>query len=66
LKKSKTTEARIDIFIRFIGLVFLTIGVLIAYFTATTPIVPQISPVYYLVSILCIISGFVTLISKLE
>ncbi|MCP8303924.1 MAG: hypothetical protein H3Z50_00390 [archaeon] len=63
---SKTTETRIDIFIRFIGLIFLILGILLAYFTATTPIVPQISPIYYLVSIICMISGLVALISRLE
>ncbi|MCP8323087.1 MAG: hypothetical protein L6N96_02765, partial [Candidatus Methylarchaceae archaeon HK02M2] len=63
MRTSKTTETRINIFIRIIGLIFLLVGILLAYFTATTPIVPQISPVYYLVSLLCIISGLVALIS---
>ncbi len=65
MKGSRTTE-RIDVFIRLIGLIFLIIGISIAYFTATTPIIPQISPIYYFISILFIISGLVALISKLD
>ncbi|MCP8311231.1 MAG: hypothetical protein L6N95_04255 [Candidatus Methylarchaceae archaeon HK01B] len=63
---SKTAETRIDIFIRLIGAIFLILGILLAYFTATTSIVPQISPIYYLVSIICMISGLVALISRFE
>lgn len=63
--KARTTE-RIDVFIRIIGLIFLITGVSIAYFTATTPLIPQISPIYYFISILFIISGLVALISKLD
>ncbi|MCP8315702.1 MAG: hypothetical protein H3Z51_02410 [archaeon] len=65
MKGSKTTE-RVDIFIRLIGLIFLILGLSIAYFTANTPLVPQISPIYYFISILFIISGFIALISKLD
>ncbi|MEM2873689.1 MAG: hypothetical protein QXD82_05945 [Nitrososphaerales archaeon] len=65
MKGSRTTE-RIDVFIRIIGLIFLIIGISIAYFTATAPLIPQISPIYYFISILFIISGLVALISKLE
>lgn len=63
--KARTTE-RIDMFIRLIGLIFLILGFSIAYFTATTPLIPQISPIYYFISILFIISGLVALISKLD
>ncbi|MGB9659417.1 MAG: hypothetical protein ACPLY9_02675 [Nitrososphaerales archaeon] len=65
MKGSRTTE-RIDVFIRIIGLIFLILGVSIAYFTATTPLIPQISPIYYFISILFIISGLIALISKLD
>ncbi|MEM3382537.1 MAG: hypothetical protein QXL52_04305 [Nitrososphaerales archaeon] len=65
MKSSKTAE-RIDVFIRIIGFIFLILGLSIAYFTANTPLIPQISPIYYFISILFIVSGLVALISKLD
>jgi len=65
LKGSKTTE-RIDVFVRLIGFIFLILGAIMAYFTATTPLIPQISPIYYFISILFIISGLIALVSKLD
>lgn len=62
----ETTEARIDIFIRIVGLIFLSMGIAFAYLTATTPLVAQITSVYYLISALSIVSGIVTLISKID
>ncbi|MGQ9468736.1 MAG: hypothetical protein ACUVTD_02770 [Nitrososphaerales archaeon] len=65
MKGSKTAE-RVNVFIRLIGLLFLILGLSIAYFTANTPLIPQISPIYYFISILFIIFGFIALISKLD
>ncbi|MEM2211705.1 MAG: hypothetical protein QW372_06660 [Nitrososphaerales archaeon] len=62
----KIIETRLDILIRILGLIFVIIGIVISYITATTPLLEQVSMVFYLISILFIISGGIALISKLR
>lgn len=59
-------ETRLDILIRILGLIFVIIGIIISYITATTPLLEQVSMVFYLISTLFIISGGIALISKLK
>ncbi|MGQ9718698.1 MAG: hypothetical protein ACUVWK_02470 [Nitrososphaerales archaeon] len=66
MKSLKGVEERTNIFIRLIGLAFLILGAFVIYHTANTPLIPQVSPIYYLISLLFIISGLTALISELD
>ncbi len=62
----KTAEARLNVFIRLLGLVFLALGGAVAYYTATTNLTPQIPPIFYIISLLMVASGVLVLAAKLE
>lgn len=62
----KTTEARLNTFVRLIGAALLLIGLATAYLTATTPLLPQLAPVFYFVAFVLASAGFVAMIAKLE
>jgi hypothetical protein len=66
LKSLKGIEERVNISIRLIGLVFLILGAFVIYHTANTSLIPQVSPIYYLISLLFIIFGLIALISELD
>ncbi len=66
MSKIKTAEARLNVFIRLLGLLFLILGAIIAYYTATTNLTPQIPPVFYGISVIMVTAGFIVLVSKLE
>ncbi len=61
-------ESRVNVLMRLVGLVFLVMGAAMTYLTyseaSQANIVPQIVPVFYLVSILLVIVGFVATVSK--
>lgn len=60
--------SRVNVMIRLIGLVFLGIGVTLAYFTylgaVQASIVPQILPVFYLGAALLMIVGFIAVVAN--
>jgi uncharacterized membrane protein YidH (DUF202 family) len=60
--------SRIAMFIRLAGIVFLVLGAALTYVTysasASSSIVPQIVPVFYLGSVLLMIVGIVAIIAK--
>ena len=51
--------------VRIMGFILFTSGLLLAYYTSDTSLVPQIVPVFYLVSLILIIPGFLALVSKI-
>ncbi|MCL5318818.1 MAG: hypothetical protein M1503_11245 [Thaumarchaeota archaeon] len=57
-----------NIFVRLAGVVFIALGVLLAFFTITTtpPLISQVSSVFYLISVLLAASGVVAALAKLE
>ena len=63
-----TQESRVNVLLRLVGLIFLILGASMTYLTYTESsqanIVPQIVPVFYLVSGLLIVVGFVTTVAK--
>ncbi len=66
MKKTETTEARIGVFVRLVGLIFLAVGLGLGYSAWTTPLTPTVLPVFYLASGLFFLSGVLALIVKLE
>ena len=62
---SSVVKTRPFLLVRIMGLVLFTSGLLLAYYTADTSLVPQIVPVFYLVSLILIIPGFLALVAKI-
>jgi uncharacterized membrane protein len=63
---SGMVEKRLNTLVKFVGLIFLVFGGILAALTATSAIAPQVSPVFYFIAIMMIVSGFVTLYAKLK
>ncbi len=63
-----TAESRVNVMLRLVGLVFLALGAAMTYLTyseaSQANIVPQIVPVFYLVSSLLMAVGFITTITR--
>ncbi len=59
-------ETRLNLVIRLLSLVFLLFGVVLGFFTSSAPLVPQITPVFYTISALLIITGSVGLLARLH
>jgi hypothetical protein len=55
---------RIDVFIRLVGLILVALGLAVFVMTATTPLNPALSALYYLVSLMFLGSGLLTLIAR--
>jgi hypothetical protein len=66
LSSTAATETRLNIFVRLAGIFFIVLGVLLAFFTSTTPLIGQVAGVFYLLAALLTISGLAAVISKLE
>ncbi|MFQ6134968.1 MAG: hypothetical protein ACE5KU_04040 [Nitrososphaerales archaeon] len=66
MSSAEATEARLNIFLRLAGIVFIALGILLALFTSTTPLITQVAMVFYLISALLTLSGIIAVISKLE
>lgn len=66
MSSEESTDARLNIFLRFAGVVFIAIGLLLALFVSTTPLITQVATVFYLISALLTLSGLIAVISKLE
>ncbi|MBM3898485.1 MAG: hypothetical protein FJ358_08210 [Thaumarchaeota archaeon] len=63
---SSIVEKRLNTLVKFVGLMFLVLGAILVALTATSPVAPQVSPVFYFIAITMIVSGFVTLYAKLK
>ena len=57
-------ENKINIFLRIIGASFLLLGLLIAYNTANTQLLTQISINFYAVAAILAIIGIITIVAK--
>jgi len=64
----KTQESRVDALVRLVGFLVFALGAALAYFTyveaAAATLVPQIVPVFYLISALMIFFGLLALVAK--
>ena len=65
MSERNPVEARMNIFLRGIGLLFFIVGLLVAYYTSTTLLLPQVSVNFYLIAVIMSAIGLVTLISDL-
>ena len=65
---SEASDMRMNLFVRLAGVVFIALGVLLAFFTVTTtpPLISQVSSVFYLISVLLAASGVVAALAKLQ
>jgi len=57
---------RANVFVKLAGLIFIVLGAVLAFFTSTTPLIVQVSTVFYVISAILAFSGIVAIISKLE
>ena len=65
-KKRAIYRSRVNVLLKMLGLIFLIIGLLTAYLTATTPLHPPVAATFYLISALLASSGLITLIARIE
>ena len=65
-ERKTSIESRIDVLIRVLGVVFLIIGGVLAYNTSTTPLVPALVPVFYIMASSFVFVGILALISRLR
>ena len=63
---AEAVESRLNILVRLLGVIFLIFGIVLAALTAGSPIIPQVSPVFYFISITMIVSGLLAVIAKLK
>lgn len=66
MKKTQTTEMRINVLVRLVGLIFLGVGIALGYYTATTPVAPALLSIFYFISALFAVSGLIAIVVKLE
>ena len=64
--RKTSAEFRINVLIRLLGIIFLIIGGALAYNTSTTPLVPALVPVFYIIASSFFLVGILALISKLN
>jgi len=65
-KKREIYRSRVNVLLKTLGLIFLVLGILTAYFTATTTLHPPVAATFYLISALLAASGLITLIARIE
>ncbi len=59
-------DTRANVFVKLAGLIFIVLGVILAFFTSSTPLIVQVSTVFYIISVILTFSGIVAIISKLK
>jgi hypothetical protein len=59
-------STRANVFVKLAGLIFIILGAILAFFTSTTPLLVQVSTVFYMISAILAFAGTVAIISKLE
>jgi hypothetical protein len=57
---------RLNVFVKLAGLIFIILGAVLAFFTSTTPLLVQVSTVFYMISAILAFAGTVAIISKFE
>ena len=57
---------RANVFVKLAGLIFIILGGILAFFTSITPLLVQVSTVFYMISAILAFAGTVAIISKLE
>lgn len=66
----RAQESRVDAAIRLAGLIVFAFGAVLAYLTYNesvhSTIVPQIVPVFYMISFILIFSGLLALVAKFK
>jgi hypothetical protein len=65
-KKRAIYRSRVNVLLKTLGLIFLILGLLTAYLTATTPLYPPVAATFYLIAALLAASGLVALIARIE
>jgi hypothetical protein len=65
-KRREIYRSRVNVLLRALGLIFLVLGLLTAYLTATTPLYPPVAATFYLISTLLAVSGLVALVARIE
>jgi hypothetical protein len=65
-KRREIYRSRVNVLLRALGLIFLVLGLLTAYLTATTPLYPPVAATFYLISTLLAASGVVALVARIE
>jgi hypothetical protein len=65
-KKREIYRSRVNVLLKMLGLVFLVIGLLTAYLTATTQLHTPVAVTFYLISALLASSGLITLVVRIE
>jgi hypothetical protein len=65
-KRREIYRSRVNVLLRALGLIFLVLGLLTAYLTATTPLYPPVAATFYLISTLLAVSGVVALVARIE
>ncbi|MAH21511.1 MAG: hypothetical protein CMO12_01720 [Thaumarchaeota archaeon] len=60
-----SSKIQINLLIRLLGVIFIVIGVALAYNTSTTPLVPALVPVFYIIASSFIFVGILALISRI-
>ena len=59
-------STRANVFVKLAGLIFIILGGILAFFTSTTPLIVQVSTVFYIISAILAFAGITAIISKLE
>ena len=59
-------STRANVFVKLAGLIFIILGAILAFFTSTTPLLVQVSTVFYMISAILAFAGTIAIISKLE
>ncbi|MEM2883956.1 MAG: hypothetical protein QXN08_04135 [Nitrososphaerales archaeon] len=66
MEKKEIYRSRMNILIKLIALIFVVMGLLTAYLTATTPLHPSVASTFYLISALLAVSGLITLVARIK
>ncbi|MEM4311610.1 MAG: hypothetical protein QXX95_04410 [Nitrososphaerales archaeon] len=66
MESEKVEELRINVLIRLLSIVLFALALLLLYLTANTPLIPQLSTIFYLIGGLMVFFSLLTLISKFE
>ena len=59
-------STRANVFVKLAGLIFIILGGILAFFTSITPLIVQLSTVFYIISAILAFAGITAIISKLE
>ena len=59
-------DIRANVFVKLAGLIFIILGGILAFFTSITPLIVQLSTVFYIISAILAFAGITAIISKFE